>query len=72
MLESSYRVRLSPKCQVVIPLALRRILGLRAGAELQAFVHEGRLELIPVRHLREMRGILRGIDTRVEREPDRA
>ncbi len=69
---SSNRLRLSPKCQVVIPLALRRRLGLRAGAILQAIVYEGRLELIPVRRLREMRGFLRGIDTRVPRDPERA
>jgi AbrB family looped-hinge helix DNA binding protein len=71
MLESSYRVRLSPKCQVVIPRELRRRLGIRAGAELHALVYEGRLELIPVRRLRDMRGFLKGIDTRVPREPDR-
>lgn len=71
ILESSYRVRLSPKCQVVIPLGLRRLLGLKAGAELQALAVEGRLVLIPVRRLRDMRGFLKGIDTRVAREPDR-
>ena len=72
ILESSYRVRLSPKCQVVIPLELRRLLGLRAGAELHAFAYEGRLELVPVRRLRGMRGFLKGIDTPVARWPDRA
>ena len=69
---ASNRLRLSPKCQVVIPLALRRSLGLRAGAELQAILYEGRLELVPVRRLRRMRGFLRGIDTRVPRDADRA
>ncbi len=71
MPDASYRIRLSPKCQVVIPLALRRRLGLRAGSELQAIAYDGRLELIPVRPIREMRGFLRGIDTRVPREADR-
>jgi len=33
---------------------------------------EGRIELIPVRRMKEMRGFLRGIDTSVDREPDRA
>ena len=68
---ASNRLRLSPKCQVVIPLALRRALGLGPGAEVQALLYEGRLVLVPVRPLRSMRGFLRGIDTRVPRDGDR-
>jgi AbrB family looped-hinge helix DNA binding protein len=67
----SHRLRLSPKCQVVIPLALRRRLGLGAGSLLQAFAYRGRLELVPVRPIREARGLLRGMDTRLRRERDR-
>jgi len=62
---------ISPKFQVVIPKAIRELLGLRPGQKVQAIVYDGRIELIPVRKAKEMRGFLKGIDTSVEREPDR-
>jgi hypothetical protein len=33
--------------------------------------HRGRIELIPMRPVEEMRDLLRGIDSTIEREPDR-
>jgi len=65
-------VTISPKFQVVIPKAIRESLGLKPGQKVQAVAIEGRIELIPVRPVKEMRGFLRGIDTTVEREKDRA
>jgi AbrB family looped-hinge helix DNA binding protein len=64
-------VTISPKFQVVIPRALRERLGLRPGQKVQAIAYENRIELIPVRPLRSMRGFLAGLDTRVGRERDR-
>ena len=64
-------VTLSPKFQVVIPKEVRERLGLTAGQKLQVVAYAGRIELIPVRPVAEMRGFLAGIDTEVEREPDR-
>ncbi len=64
-------VKVSPKYQVVIPLKVRRALGLQPGEKLQVIRYGDRIELIPLRPLREIRGFLRGIDTTVEREPDR-
>jgi AbrB family looped-hinge helix DNA binding protein len=63
---------LSPKFQVVIPKAIRELLGLRPGQKIQAIAYEGRIELIPVRRMKDMRGFLAGLDTKVERERDRA
>ena len=65
-------VTLSPKFQVVIPKSIRERLGLAAGQRLQAIVYGDRIELIPVPPARQMRGFLKGIDTTVRREPDRA
>ena len=62
---------ISPKFQVVIPKAIREFLRLRPGQKVQAIVYENRIELIPVRPAKEMRGFLRGIDTAVDREDDR-
>lgn len=61
----------SPKFQIVIPLAVRRTLGIRPGQKMQVIPYEGRIELIPVIPMRKARGMLRGIDTTVERERDR-
>lgn len=67
----SMRVTISPKFQVVIPKDVRAKLGLSPGQKVEAFAYENRIELIPVRPIREMRGFLKGIDTTVQREADR-
>jgi AbrB family looped-hinge helix DNA binding protein len=64
-------VTISPKFQVVIPRAIRDSLGIRPGQKVQVIPYGNRIELIPVRPIKETRGFLRGIDTTVEREPDR-
>ncbi len=64
-------VTVSPKFQVVIPKAIRGDMGLKPGQKLQVIAHDNRIELIPVRPIRQMRGFLKGIDTSVEREADR-
>jgi len=66
-----YAVTLSPKFQVVIPLPVRRNMGLRSGQKMQVVEHEGRIELIPDRDITELRGFLKGIETSFEREEDR-
>lgn len=64
-------VTVSPKFQVVIPLAVRERLRLQPGARLMVVEFNGGLRLMPVRPASALRGIARGIDTRVQREPDR-
>jgi AbrB family looped-hinge helix DNA binding protein len=64
-------VTVSPKFQVVIPRAIREALGLEPGQKMQALEYQDRVELIPLRPAKALRGILRGIDTSVPREPDR-
>jgi len=64
-------VKISPKFQVVIPKKLREALKLSPGQKMQMVVYGDRIEMIPVRKLSAMKGFLRGIDTAVEREPDR-
>jgi AbrB family looped-hinge helix DNA binding protein len=65
-------ITISPKFQIVIPKEIRDLLRLSPGQKIQAIAYGDRIELIPVRPLREMRGFLKGIDTRVPRERDRA
>ena len=65
-------VKISPKYQVVIPKRLREALHLTPGQKVQMIAYEDRIVMIPVRKIADMRGFLEGIDTAVEREPDRA
>ena len=65
-------VTVSPKFQVVIPRAVRDRMGLRPGQKLAVVEYEGRIELIPERDIMELRGFLKGIDTTIGREADRA
>lgn len=64
-------VTVSPKYQVVIPLAIREELGLTPGEKLRVIRYQDRVELIPVRPIQAMRGFLKGIDPTIEREGDR-
>jgi AbrB family looped-hinge helix DNA binding protein len=64
-------VTISPKFQVVIPKTIRTRLKLRAGQKVRAIVYRDRIELVPVRPVRQLRGFLKGIDTSVSRERDR-
>lgn len=64
-------VTVSPKFQVVIPKEIREALGIVSGQKIQMVTYQNRIQLIPLKSMREMRGFLKGIDTNVEREPDR-
>jgi len=64
-------VKISPKFQVVIPREIRKTLRLFAGQRVQVIAYGNRVELIPVKKISDMRGFLKGIDTRLERERDR-
>lgn len=54
------RVKLSPKYQIVIPKEVREALDLRPGQEVAVLRYRGRIELVPVRPTKEVRGLLRG------------
>ena len=64
-------VTVSPKFQVVIPSRIRKLLRMRPGQKVRVILYDNRIELIPVRSVKEARGFLQGIDTTVEREGDR-
>jgi AbrB family looped-hinge helix DNA binding protein len=64
-------VTVSPKYQVVIPKTVREALNLRPGQKMQVLQYNGRIELIPERDIKELRGFLKGINTEFTREEDR-
>jgi AbrB family looped-hinge helix DNA binding protein len=64
-------VTVSPKYQVVIPKTVRAALKLYPGQKMQIVEYAGRIELIPERDIKELRGFLKGINTGFKREEDR-
>jgi len=64
-------VKISPKYQVVIPREVRDSLQLKPGQKVQVILYGNRIELIPERKISEMRGFLKGIKTKIERERNR-
>lgn len=64
-------VTVSPKFQIVIPLSIRKALGIRPGEKIHIIQYENRIEFIPKKKLKTMRGFLKGMDTALLREKDR-
>lgn len=64
-------VTVSPKYQVVIPKEVRESMGIVSGQKVQILTYRNRIELIPIKPIKEMKGFLRGINTDVERNEDR-
>lgn len=64
-------VTISPKFQVVIPHAVREAMKLTPGEKMRVLQFGNRVELIRVRPLKEMRGLLAGMDTAIERDAER-
>ena len=64
-------VTVSPKFQVVIPKEIREAMGIFSGQKVQMLSYQNRIELIPLKPMKEMKGFLKGIDTDVPRDDDR-
>ncbi len=64
-------VTVSPKFQMVIPKDIRESLDINPGEKFEVIQYEDRIEYIPVKSIKKMRGFLKGIDTNIEREGDR-
>ncbi len=64
-------VTVSPKFQVVIPKEIRESMNIESGQKVQILTYQNRIELIPLKPMKKLRGSLKGIDTDVEREVDR-
>ncbi|MEW6658484.1 MAG: AbrB/MazE/SpoVT family DNA-binding domain-containing protein [Thermodesulfobacteriota bacterium] len=64
-------VTVSSKFQVVIPREVRESMELQPGTRVQVLQYENRIELIPLREPKTLRGFIKGIDTEVPREEER-
>lgn len=65
-------VTVSTKFQIVIPREIRESLRVQVGQKFQAIQYGDRIELVPIKNVKEMRGYVKGIDTAIRREKDRA
>ncbi len=64
-------VTVSPKFQVVIPKEVRESMGIVSGQKIQILTYQNRIELIPIKPMKKMKGFLKGINTTVKRDKDR-
>ncbi len=64
-------VTISPKFQIVIPQKIREAMGLRTGEKAHMILFRNRIEVVPVRDIRALRGYLKGINTSFVRDGDR-
>ena len=64
-------VTVSPKFQVVIPKQVREDMGIISGQKIQMLTYRNRIELIPVKPMKKLKGFLKGIKTDIKRDKDR-
>ena len=64
-------VTVSPKYQIVIPKEVREAMGIFSGQKIQVLAYQNRIELIPIKPMKKLKGFLKGIDTEVSRAKDR-
>ena len=63
-------VTVSPKYQVVIPRSVRERINIHPGERLQVISFDDRIEFVPIRPMREMKGVLKGLDATFMRDED--
>jgi AbrB family looped-hinge helix DNA binding protein len=63
-------VTVSPKYQVVIPLRIRKLLGVKPGQKMRLIAYDNQVVLIPVRPVCEGRGSLKGMDSSLQRDEE--
>ncbi|MBM3150951.1 MAG: AbrB/MazE/SpoVT family DNA-binding domain-containing protein [Chloroflexi bacterium] len=61
-------VTVSPKYQVVIPLTVRERMRVKPGQKMHVIAYDNMVVFIPVRPIKQARGSLKGIDTKIERD----
>jgi AbrB family looped-hinge helix DNA binding protein len=65
------KVTLSNEYQVIIPKEVREKIGLKAGVSFEVITYSNRIELVPIKPIKNLKGILKGIDTNIIRDEDR-
>ena len=63
-------VTISSKYQIVIPRAISEKWNIKPGQKVRLIVFGNRLEVVPVRDIREARGFLKGMNSDIKREEE--
>jgi AbrB family looped-hinge helix DNA binding protein len=63
-------VTISSKFQIVIPRAIREKWNIKPGQKVRLIIYGNRLEVVPVRDIKEARGFLKGMSSDIEREEE--
>ena len=63
-------VTISPKFQVVIPKEVRESMSLKSGEKLEVVQYGHRIELIPIKGVKSLKGLLRGMNTNFVRDEE--
>jgi AbrB family looped-hinge helix DNA binding protein len=63
-------VTISPKFQVVIPKKVRESMSLKSGEKLEIIQYGERIEFVPIRGIKTLKGLVKGMNTDFEREED--
>ena len=66
-----YTVTLSEKYQLNFPREFSESFGLEAGDSFEIISYNNRIELVPIKPMKTLKGIFQGIDTNIVRENDR-
>jgi AbrB family looped-hinge helix DNA binding protein len=63
-------ITISSKYQMVIPRAIREKWNIKPGQKVRLIIFGNRLEVVPVRDIREARGFLKGMNSDIKREEE--
>jgi AbrB family looped-hinge helix DNA binding protein len=64
-------VTLSNEYQLIFPKEIRETIGLKAGTSFEVIPYNNRIELIPIKPIKNLKGIFKDIDTTILRDDDR-
>jgi AbrB family looped-hinge helix DNA binding protein len=64
-------ITLSNEYQLVIPKEIGESIGVEPGSSFEILPYNNRIELIPLKPHKKLKGIFKGIDTNITRNDDR-
>ena len=63
-------VTLTSEYQINFPKEIFEPIGCKAGTSFEVITHNNRVELVPIKRIKSLRGIFKGMDTTFEREEE--
>jgi AbrB family looped-hinge helix DNA binding protein len=64
------KTTLSSKFQIVIPSEVRKKMNAKPGQQFWVLYESGSIKLIPRKNIKDLRGVLKGMDTNIERDDE--